>query len=193
MRYHAFWSTIAIMLGAVHGAAAAPDACADVLKVLHSTATELKGGGAVFRQLPILIPGRRRVLALNMTIARRDGIFIGPYQVDGVPVLDITPSPKNGTSAYIINPTTRKKVSVPPECLARPELVYGGTLWQLAQGDHIATTLTSQLDFNSMTSTRLRTAVFHVTPAINMCTGCWFRLPKEMRHTAEATAIIFST
>jgi hypothetical protein len=88
------------------------DPCAEVLHILHSTAADLAAGNHVYRQAPTLVPGRNRTLAVDLLI-KRSNIFIGPYRVEGVPVLAVTPRRGQGTEAYILDVSPGITVWVP--------------------------------------------------------------------------------
>jgi hypothetical protein len=87
MRLLTVWPCAVLLFCTIQPASAAPDRCANVLKILHSRMEDLTGDKQSFRQLPVLAPGHRRALVLDLTMTRRDGVFVGRYQVDGVPVL----------------------------------------------------------------------------------------------------------
>jgi FtsP/CotA-like multicopper oxidase with cupredoxin domain len=129
--------------------AAQAETCDQVLQILHSTAADLSAGHHVYRQLPTLLPGRNRTLDIDL-LMKRSNVFIGPYWVEGVPTMSVTPRP--GTDAYILDVTTGRNVRVPTECMSRPELAFGGTRWKLEQGDRIDAIFRSALDFNKTTA-----------------------------------------
>jgi FtsP/CotA-like multicopper oxidase with cupredoxin domain len=131
-------------------AKAEPDPCAEALRILHSTASELASGHQVYRQAPTLLPGRNKTLAVDLLI-KRANVFIGPYRVEGVPVIAVTPRPGEGTEAYIRDVAGGRNVRIPGECLSRPELIYGGTRWKMEHGDRIDAYYRSALDFNKNT------------------------------------------
>lgn len=130
--------------------------CQDIFQKLGTDEKTLESGEHHYRQMPTLTPNRHGVLALDLDMMRygepRDTfapppyVFIGKYKVTGVPVLSIRP--RHGVFTYVMtDPVTKVSTAIPGECLASPQMAYGGTRWKLKQGDSIEARLTSKLDF----------------------------------------------
>jgi len=113
-----------------------------------------------YRPLPMLSPSREKANAGILSVEIAMGRFghsagasakprplrIGNYLVADVPVYQITPTA--GTTVSVIDPDTGNSVSVSLSTLTDPDWIFGGTHWQLTQGDTLRVKLTSVLDFN---------------------------------------------
>ncbi|MBU6266090.1 MAG: multicopper oxidase domain-containing protein [Sphingomonadales bacterium] len=100
--------------------------------------------GAVqnYRPLPALTP-RQGTLGMDL-VARNADVTIGDKLVVGVPVFAI--QPRAETRPVRITGPNGHAIPFPARCLADSAWSYGGTRWELMQGDAIAATLSSELD-----------------------------------------------
>jgi L-ascorbate oxidase len=137
-----------VFAAAFPGSIWAADGCA-VLEKFKATADQFP-----YRPLPFLTPDKSSgVLSLDIHVTRYGGpldpghtLRIGKYMVADVPVFRI--APRDGTKAAVFDPDTGKPVPVSADCLSDAAWIFGGTRWQLTQGDRIRITLTSDLDYD---------------------------------------------
>jgi len=121
-----------------------------------------RGGQNTYRPLPTLTPAKANgggILSLDIRMRRFGGpsdkgyaVRIGNYQVADVPVFDITPGEK--TAVSVMDPVTGKPEPIPATILDDPDWIFGGTLWQLTQGDRLRVKLTSELNYDTTAATQ---------------------------------------
>jgi FtsP/CotA-like multicopper oxidase with cupredoxin domain len=109
---------------------------------------------APYRPLPVLAPDKEGgTLDLAIRLRRFGGpgdagrtLMIGSYPVGDVPVFEITP--RGATRAWVVDPLSNQPVPLTPDCLQDPSWIFGGTRWELMQGDRVSIRLESALDYD---------------------------------------------
>jgi FtsP/CotA-like multicopper oxidase with cupredoxin domain len=115
-------------------------------------------GENAFRPLPVFAPvrsgaGAPGTLSLSIAADHVSGapagapgyVYVGNYPVTDIPVFKLTRGPN--TTAMVVHPQSGEAHAIPDKCLASPSWGFGGSEWDLVQGDTLDVMFSSHLDY----------------------------------------------